>query len=417
VWPYKNTRLLKYFVYYVIFKGYFVFWLPKGLLFLEECYGSMKKTVVDLCCGAGGFSLGAHLAGFSTLAAIDIDQDLTSSWRMNFPSAKVFHADIRELDEAFWKDVLKDEQPDGVIGGPPCQGFSRIGKRDSSDPRNSLIVAFAEQVNILSPSFFVMENVEGILDSQNKKSLETAIEVFKQQYHVLNPMVLNASDFGAPTNRKRVVLIGYKPQEGLSLTESDFANVVDKKVTVRSAISDLPCPSAAVTKGEGGFNLGEYPEDKKPSEYAAFLRALPHDGLGAEYFKNQVAKGFVTGLNATKHTVEVQERFEKVSPGKVDSVSRFPRLKWDAQAPTLRAGTGKDKGSFQSVRPIHPEQPRVITIREAARIQGFPDWFVFHPTIWHSFRMIGNSVSPIFAKSVLNIVLKQLNVNREPIRA
>ncbi|MBE2167738.1 MULTISPECIES: DNA cytosine methyltransferase [unclassified Cobetia] len=373
----------------------------------------MNKTVVDLCCGAGGFSLGAHLAGFSTLAAVDIDQDLTSSWRMNFPGTKVLHADIQKLDERFWQVVLDGRQPDGVIGGPPCQGFSRIGKRDSSDPRNSLVVAFANQVNIISPLFFVMENVEGILDSQNKKSLDAALEVFKKQYVVLKPMVLNASDYGVPTNRKRVVVVGYKPHSGLSLKEADFSSTVDRKVTVRSAISDLPSPSIAVLKGEEGFHVGKYPRTIVLSDYASFLRSLPNDELGDQYFKNKITQGYVTGLNFTKHTLEVQNRFKKVVPGKVDSVSRFPRLKWDAQAPTLRAGTGKDKGSFQSVRPIHPEQPRVITIREAARIQGFPDWFVFHPTIWHSFRMIGNSVSPIFAENVLNVILKKLNTERE----
>jgi DNA (cytosine-5)-methyltransferase 1 len=115
-----------------------------------------------------------------------------------------------------------------------------------------------------------------------------------------------------------------------------------------------------------------------------------------------------TGHRRTVHAKETINRFAAVKPGERDDVGKHARLAWNAQCPTLRAGTGSDRGSYQSVRPIHPSETRVITVREAARLQGFPDGFVFHPTVWHSFRMIGNSVSPIIAKALLSIIAPRL---------
>jgi DNA (cytosine-5)-methyltransferase 1 len=117
-----------------------------------------------------------------------------------------------------------------------------------------------------------------------------------------------------------------------------------------------------------------------------------------------------TGHRRTAHTREVIKRFKKVKQGGVDPIGRHPRLSWSGQCPTLRAGTGNDRGSFQSVRPIHPEENRVITVREGARLQGFPDRFRFHPTVWHSFRMIGNSVSPIISKAIFSLIAKRIGI-------
>lgn len=117
-----------------------------------------------------------------------------------------------------------------------------------------------------------------------------------------------------------------------------------------------------------------------------------------------------TGHRPTIHTQGVVDRFARVKQGQVDPVGRHPRLAWEGLCPTLRAGTGADKGSYQAVRPIHPEEDRVITVREAARLQGFPDTHLFHPTVWHSFRMIGNSVSPIMAKAIFSAIAAHLGL-------
>ncbi len=170
--------------------------------------------------------------------------------------------------------------------------------------------------------------------------------------------------------------------------------------TVRDAIADLPEPTSGAT--------AHYRNLKSLSKFAKRSRVRPEHGLGSQDSRNRIASGLVNGVQTTRHTLAVIERFKSVRPGRTDNVSRCARLDWDAAAPTLRAGTGPDRGSFQSVRPIHPVRPRVITVREAARLQGFPDWFDFHETKWHSFRMIGNSVSPIMAETLLRFMARKV---------
>ena len=353
-----------------------------------------NPQVIDLFCGAGGLSLGAHLAGFTTALAVDIDSKLTSSFSENFPGSNVLLTDISRLSGTtlLAKASLKKSAEFGLVGGPPCQGFSLMGRRDVKDPRNTLIGHFFRLVQETEPAFFVMENVPGILLGSARDFLDNAMTDLKG-YTMLGPIQVDASDFGAATKRERVIVIGFrngKFAEGLLNQHK-----VLEKTTVRSAIADLPEPAKS--------GWGSYPKDSNISTYASHARQV-HESLGMFAFKEKIQAGRVSGLQPTKHTKEVRKRFSKVLPGKSDSVSRCPRLAWDQLAPTLRAGTGPDHGSFQSIRPIHPDRNRVITVREAARLQGFPDWFKFHETKWHSFRMIGNSVSPIAAEILLKSI-------------
>ena len=131
---------------------------------------------------------------------------------------------------------------------------------------------------------------------------------------------------------------------------------------------------------------------------------IPH-GVGDTSAIRQLTEfNRVSGCIGTKHTTVVTERFSALAEGTIDGPSRAVRLDRKGLCPTLRAGTGPERGSFQALRPIDPTEPRVITPREAARLQGFPDWFVFDPTKWHSFRQIGNSVSPVLAEAVLKVI-------------
>jgi len=365
----------------------------------------VKPTFVDLFCGCGGFGLGAELAGFKSLASVDIDKNLQHSYKLNFPEAKVILGDVSTLDESFWNETIGSERPDAVIGGPPCQGFSRIGLRQPEDPRNNLVEHFFRQIQILKPKFFIMENVEGILDARNEAVLLQAMKLVESDYKIIGPFKINALNCGAATSRKRVVVVGYDSNSVLQPSEMKLISPSEQAVTVRDAISDLPSPF-----DESQFLVSGYEfvplkrKNRKLSPYANFLNSNFPDGLGADFALQQLKKGSVTGVMRTVHTEAVIQRFKNTPPGMVESISRYPRLSWDGHCPTLRAGTGSDKGSFQAMRPIHPSEPRVITVREAARLQGFPDWFLFHPTIWHSFRMIGNSVSPVMANYLMSIM-------------
>ena len=345
--------------------------------------------IVDLFCGCGGFSLGGQNAGFDIALSVDVDPVLTSSYRKNFPNSNLTLADAATLSGATCAELARTEI-DGVIGGPPCQGFSSIGKRDQDDPRRALLGHFFRLVTEIQPKFFVMENVKGILQGHSSDLLQEELAQIRTEYDLLGPVVLDAAEFGAATKRPRVFVLGFRQDVGVSTAGA--LEALEKQrapaATVRDAISDL-IGATLVNRPNDGFDLWRSDRRRKLSSYAS--RLVRSDRT-------------FSGNVLTKHTVAVQERFSKVEQGQTDKVGRHPRLSWKGQAPTLRAGTGSDKGSFQSVRPIHPELNRVITVREAARLQGFPDRFDFHPTVWHSFRMIGNSVSPILAKAVLEAV-------------
>jgi DNA (cytosine-5)-methyltransferase 1 len=358
---------------------------------------------VDLFSGCGGFGLGAELSGFKNIASVDIDADLQYSYKLNFPNSKVYLADVSKLDRHFWLSAIGDVRPDLVIGGPPCQGFSRIGLGKPEDPRNTLISHFFRQVLLLNPKFFVMENVEGILDLKNQSVLEEAIGLVRGTYNLIGPIKINALDCGAATSRRRVLVIGCHKDLSMPPIHERLSLPTMRPVTVAEAISDLPSPNILASMANNGYDWWDYHKDGKPSQYAKRLKKSAPN-VGAKFAVDMLKAGLVSGVMRTKHTDPVLKRFAQTLPGTVEEISRFPRLSWNGHCPTLRAGTGSDKGGFQAMRPIHPQEPRVITVREAARLQGFPDWFVFHPTIWHSFRMIGNSVSPIMSKYVLSLV-------------
>ena len=363
--------------------------------------------IVDLFCGCGGFGLGAKLAGFDVTVAVDIDKTLQSAYSRNFPRTKVVTGDLSTMGSKEWAALLGDQKIEGVIGGPPCQGYSRMGKGDLNDPRRSLLGHFFRTVNIISPKFFLMENVEGLLDEKNSKELFDAIKIVDKKYCVLPPIVIDASKFGAPTKRKRVVVVGYDPLIINKITISEILAINKMAVTVKDAIQDIsePIPQQKDTEHYGWT---KYRGVKTLSDYAVKMRAVPSDSLGWSVGIDYLKKGITSGNFDTTHRPDVIERYGSIEPGETDPVSRSKRLSWDGVCPTLRAGTGADKGSHQAVRPLHPSMPRVITVREAARLQGFPDWFSFHKTKWHSFRMIGNSVSPLVSEGVLSVIKEKL---------
>lgn len=337
--------------------------------------------LLELFSGCGGFTLGSHKAGFETSLAIDIDPILTSSFKLNFPETKLLLSDVSEITSQHLSEILPNGV-DGIIGGPPCQGFSGIGKNCESDPRRDLLSHFFRVVAEVNPKFFVMENVPGLVFPKNRKLLDKALRQLDESWHVIGPVILDAADFGAPTKRKRVFVFGFRHSICGHPTIHDITQGAFPKVNVHDAIFDLQFCKAL--DDQDGLSI--YSNMSQLSRYANSLRA---------------SNGRFSGQLFTSHKPETVNRFSKVKPGNVDLIGKHKRLSWDGLCPTLRAGTGSDKGSYQSVRPLHPTEDRVITPREAARLQGFPDEFLFHSTIWHSFRMIGNSVSPIIAEKLL----------------
>lgn len=351
------------------------------------------EKLVELFCGTGGFSRGAHDAGFEVAAAYDIDKILTSSFEINFPRTNLYHRDVSTLTSDEIRDHVGGDIY-GVFGGPPCQGFSTMGKRDPSDPRRQLLAHFFRLTAELRPAFFVMENVRGLAYHDARPVLEDALDLVRDDYDFEEPRIWDASEFGAATRRNRMLVIGIRKDLGRPFRDADLELQRRPAATVREAISDLQnARELSDDRNLPGFDRWRIAKRGKPHPYAAALRT---------------PDGSFTGHKPTAHTSKVIARFAEVAQGGKDEIGKHPRLALDGLCPTLRAGTGSELGSFQSVRPIHPTEPRVITVREAARLQGFPDSHVFHPTIWHSFRMIGNSVSPIMAKAVFTAIRDRL---------
>lgn len=347
---------------------------------------TLGMPIIDAFSGGGGLTLGAHMAGFRTAKAIEIDPNLSATYARNFPEVDLVVGDFAELPS----ERLRIDGPFGMIGGPPCQGFSEIGRMNEADPRRTLLTAFCRRVAELHPAFFVVENVRGLLFDRNKSFLDAALQQIPGHYRVLDPMLLNAADYGVPTDRRRVFIVGYDPNQVASL---------DPEVLVSGALPD----EARTTVREAFEGLSDAHQIGTRNDFDTWvMRTRPHAGGYAA----SLATGNLTftGHRKTVHGAAVARRFADVPQGGIDQVGRHKRLAWNGRSPTLRAGTGSDKGSYQSVRPIHPSEPRVITVREAARLQGFPDHHLFHPTVWHSFRMIGNSVPPRMGAAVLTWV-------------
>lgn len=352
-------------------------------------------------------SLGFEQAGFDVVCAVEHDPVHCGSHKFNFPQTAVLCADVADVSGSQLREAagLGDSQSvDCLFGGPPCQGFSFIGKRLLDDPRNALLGHFIRIAGELKPRFVVMENVPGIASGGHRGILDEAIiELESFGYSVVAPQrILDASQFGVPQKRRRFFLIAYA--EGERAPGYPQAREGTHAVSVWDAIGDLPSPEGFSSLLEG--DVEEHVQLLEPtSTYAARLRGLVVDRGDYSYPRSPKPCGLTSSMR-TVHTGKSIARFEATLPGSVEPVSRFLRLDPSGQCNTLRAGTAADRGAYTSPRPIHPVEPRCITVREAARLHSYPDWFRFHSTKWHGFRQVGNSVPPLLARAVAEEVLR-----------
>lgn len=358
-----------------------------------------KPRAIDLFCGAGGMSLGFEQAGFDIVAAADIDPVHVETYRKNFVHTRAHTVDL----SAVCGDELRSladipASIDVVFGGPPCQGFSLIGKREINDPRNHLTYHFGRLVVQLNPRYFVLENVPGILATTTRSILARFLHLMRSSgYRVLTPIqVLDASDYLVPQRRRRAFILGYRKGELPPSYPTPERPCPITDLSVWSAISDL----AAIDDCDKLEASDECSWNGSPS--SPYVRLIEHR-LG-----NGSRTNSLSGCRRTVHSPSTIRRFAATPVGTSEPISRFFRLDPDGYAHSLRAGTGPDKGSFSAPRPIHPNYPRCITVREGARLHSYPDWFQFHPTIWHGFRQIGNSVPPMMALAVGNSIRQAL---------
>lgn len=326
-----------------------------------------KFSAVSLFSGGGGLDLGVSLAGFEVVFSSDIEMQLGETVKFNVPEATVLAKDIRELKANEIRLLTERNEFDLLIGGPPCQSFSILGKRESlNDPRGMLVYEYARLIKEVSPRAFLFENVPGILTVNKGKDWNELLEyIEKETKYQLYTKVLNAADYGIPQIRKRVFIIGFKEKN------LDF---------------EFPEPSH--------HDCSQLPalfgSDKKCWVPAKF--ALDNvDGLANHDIRI--------------HGDRVYQRYSEVPVGERDKVDRTDRIDPDRPSGTVLVGSKAGGG-----RPfIHPYEPRHITVREAARLQSFPDWYEFQNTGTWQYRAVGNAVPPLLAKYIAEKIVKSLS--------
>ncbi len=377
-----------------------------------------RPNGIDLFAGTGGLSLGFEQAGFDIVAAVEIDPIHACAHKFNFPDCAVLPRSVTGIGGSDLRSAARigDRTVDVVFGGAPCQGFSLIGQRALDDPRNGLVKDFVRIVSELDANYFVFENVKGLTVGRHKDFLDEIILAFDAAgYHARLPWkVLNAASFGVPQDRERLILMGAK--KGLRLPKYPMPLFVaagrmkdglPSGPTCYDALADLP-------EAEAFLELCESDEVRtdgwgEPSRYARKLRCLDNDSWAFGYPRKWLPD-LLTSSMRTNHTEISRRRFAETAGGRVEPISRFFKLPVYGVSNTLRAGTDAARGAFTSPRPIHYSTPRCITVREMARLHGFPDWFRFHATKWHGARQIGNAVPPPLAKAVAGAVMEALGV-------
>lgn len=380
----------------------------------------MRPIGIDLFAGAGGLSLGFEQAGFDVAAAVEVDPVHCAVHKFNFPHTTVIPRSVVGLSGAEIRLLagIGERPVDCVFGGPPCQGFSLIGQRALEDPRNSLVLEFVRIVAELKARTFVFENVKGLTVGKQKAFLDELVAAFDAAgYHVQLPWkVLDAADYGTPQHRQRLILFGARKGEVVPGYPVATTNAADAKrpvegratgPTAEEALGDLPDADKFASLLDG--DTVRTNAFGNPSTYAAELRCRTNDAWHFGYVRNWNPE-ILTSSARTSHTAISMRRFSETAPGSVEPISRFYRLSPRGLCNTLRAGTDGARGAFTSPRPIHYAYARCVTVREMARLHGYPDWFRFHATKWHGGRQIGNSVPPPLARAVAAEVLKALAV-------
>ena len=386
----------------------------------------MRRPIgIDLFAGAGGMSLGFEQAGFDVVAAVEIDPVHCAVHEYNFPHCAMLPCSVVGLSGAQVRKAagIGTRKVDVVFGGAPCQGFSLIGQRVLDDPRNNLVKDFLRIVNELDATHFVFENVKGLTVGKHRQFLDEFIALAQTLgYDVRMPWtVLDAASYGVPQHRERLILFGAKKNRPLAIYPNALTSPASSRAptdvklmtgpTVHEAIGDLP-------NADDFSALLESDEVRVPNWNAtsAFAREMRSIGNEAWHFGyvRRWKPDWLTSSARTNHSAISRRRFSETKGGDVEPISRFFRLPMSGLSNTLRAGTDGARGAFTSPRPIHYRFPRCVTVREMARLHGFPDWFRFNETKWHGARQIGNAVPPPLARAVAAKVLEALKV--EPSR-
>lgn len=320
-----------------------------------------KLTLVSLFAGAGGMDIGFEKAGFKTIWANEYDKTIAPSYKNYFPSVKFDGRSIR--------DIPNDDLPEtvtGVIGGPPCQSWSEAGaRRGINDPRGELFFEYLRVIQRTKPTFFVAENVHGLIHSRNMPSFEAIIKLFEKEGYVISWKLLKASDYGVAQDRERVFIVGYHKSLGKKF---EFPEPLKTKKTLRDAIGDLASLKIGSTR-----------------------KVKNHEFMDSGYSPIFMSRNRVRSWDEQSFTILATDRHIPFHP----------------QAPKM-IQVSKDLKGFV---PGSEDKYRRLTIRECARIQSFPDDYEFlYSNMRNAYKMIGNAVPVDLAYHVAKAIKKDLDI-------
>lgn len=341
-------------------------------------------NAIDLFCGCGGLSYGFQSAGFDVLLGIDNDPAALHTFEINHIGSKTICGDITKVNYPDIVDVIGDKEIDLIVGGPPCQGMSLSGPRKFDDPRNSLYLSYIRLVDQIRPKAFVIENVPGLVSLFGGQIKDNIISRFTEMGYKITYQIVSASDYGVPQDRRRVIFVGMKDHE------FKFPEPYDYKVTCGMAISDLP-----PLVNELGSSSMTYPMEPT-NQYQALMRK------GSDTIHNHIAAAHTEKTKKIISMVPNGGNYKDLPPEYRDTRNfhvAWTRFDESKPAPTIDTGHRHH---------FHYKYNRVPTVRECARIQSFPDSFIFTGNKTEQFRQVGNAVPPLLAQAIAEALIKQM---------
>lgn len=337
-----------------------------------------KNKILDLFCGVGGLSYGFEKQGYEVILGIDLWEDAIKTYNYNRKNKVGKCLDIHELNEEFLKKLNKNGEIIGIVGGPPCQGFSTVGTRDINDPRNHLYKEYCRIVETIQPEFFVIENVRGMLTLGNGFFKEDIENRFGALGYKISNRILNAKNYGVPQSRERVFFIGLK---NIHFNFDDLD--VLSEISTEEAIGDLPSLDG---------------KSAEPEKYSyETLSMTPYQEL------MRLDSEFIYNHNLTKHTEQTVNIISMIKDG--GSIRDLPREYWEIRKYNKAFQRMNRKKPSHTVDTghrnyFHYQENRVPSVRENARLQSFPDNFIFKGSKTSQYKQVGNAVPPILGEVI-----------------
>ncbi len=355
----------------------------------------MKKyNVVDLFAGVGGLSYGfSSLENFNIIFANEIEKDISIAYKLNHPNVEMLNCNIIDINEEKIKKILGNKKIDLLVGGPPCQSYSTLGKRQM-DERANLFKEYKRILKILNPIAFVFENVVGLLSMDKGKLFSLIKSEFEELGYKLKYKVLDAVNFGVPQHRERVILVGFKNVNNFEYPKPTHGENLKSYVTLEESISDLP----SIKSGQSATKYNFEPNN----DFLKFVR-LNSNNL-TEHNAPKNGEHLIKIMEALKDGESKDDLPENLRP-KTGYGNTYAKLWWKKPATTIT----RNFACPSSSRCIHPRDSRAMTIREGARLQSFPDDYIFYGSDLMKRLEIGNAVPPLLSKAIAKQIFIALN--------